>query len=189
MDKKSKSPKNKWINLLIVAGFLLVAAGLIFLSRSLSSPNAGLTQEEIQKKQEELATAAPAPTAGPTDAPEASTEQESLPPALPESTAAPAGYVFIIIDNRVYGIEALGEERDVTVDQGDGVVNVVHIMPDGYYMLSSTCDNQLCVSEGTVTVTNYQQRILGPCVYCLPHNLMLELVVPGATADPNAPDV
>ena len=180
MDKKANPKRGKTVNLLIVLGIVLIAGALILISRHTASPNAGLTQEEIAQKQ-----AALSPTAAPAAAPAAETEA----PVAAEATPAPSAYVFIIIDNRVWGIEALGEERDVTVDQGDGVVNVVHIMPDGYYMLSSTCDNQLCVSEGTVTVTNYQQRILGPCVYCLPHNLMLELVVPGATPDPGAPDV
>ena len=96
--------------------------------------------------------------------------------------------MFIILNGRIWGIEPLGEERDVTVDQGNGVTNVIHMLKDGYYMQSSTCDNQLCVTEGTVTLDNWQQRILGPCVYCLPHSLQLELVVPSATPDPNAPD-
>lgn len=116
-----------------------------------------------------------------------------LPAKAPDQDELPKGadaeaYLFIILNNRVWGIEALGEERDVTVDQGSGVINVIHLLPDGFYMLSSTCDNQLCVTEGTVTTENYRQRFLGPCVYCLPHNLQLELVVPNAAPDPAAPD-
>ena len=45
------------------------------------------------------------------------------------------------------------------------------------------------VSEGAVTVDNYQRRILGTAVLCLPHHLDLELVVPSHTPDPNAPDI
>ena len=160
----AKSNKKK--NLFIILALALLAAGLLIASRFLPSPNSQLTPEEIQKQQSGL---------GQTEA--------DASPALD----AP-GYVFIILENRVWGIEALGEEREITVDQGNGVVNVIHLLPDGYYMKSSTCDNQLCVTEGTVTTDNYQQRILGPCVYCLPHNLMLELVVPNVTPDPSAPD-
>ncbi|MBR6184733.1 MAG: hypothetical protein IKQ41_00550 [Clostridia bacterium] len=182
MEKRSNSKNIASLNIIIILCLVLIAAGLIILSRSLASPNASLTQEAIEKKQAELTTNMRSASAG-------SDPAETASPSSTQTPDNPAAYVFIIIDNRVWGIEALGEERDVTVDQGDGVINVVHILPNGYYMLSSTCENQLCVSEGTVTVTNYQQRILGPCVYCLPHNLMLELVVPGATADPSAPDV
>ncbi len=157
---------NKKKNLFIILALTLLAAGLLIASRFLPSPNSQLTPDKIQKQQSGL---------GKTEA--------DTSPALD----AP-GYVFIILENRVWGIEALGEEREITVDQGNGVVNVIHLLPDGYYMKSSTCDNQLCVTEGTVTTDNYQQRILGACVYCLPHNLMLELVVPNATPDPSAPD-
>ena len=109
-------------------------------------------------------------------------EQESK---APEAEA----YLYIYLHNRLYGIVPLGEEQDMTIDQGDGVVNVVHLLPDGFYMASSTCDNQLCVMEGTVTVDNYQTRILGTSILCLPHNLDLELIVPSHTPDPNAPDI
>ncbi len=108
--------------------------------------------------------------------------------ALPEKAEEADAYLFIILNNRVWGIEALGAEREVTVDQGNGVVNVIHLLPNGFYMASSTCDNQLCVTEGTVTTENYQSRFLGASVYCLPHQLQLELVVPSATRSPDAPD-
>jgi len=106
----------------------------------------------------------------------------------PDAENTSEAYLFIILNNRVWGVEPLGEEREVTVDQGNGVVNVIHLLPNGYYMASSTCENQLCITEGTVTLDNYQRRFLGACVYCLPHNLQLELVVPGATKAPDAPD-
>ena len=159
-------------NAVIVAALAVIAMVLIIISRNLSSPNANLSQTEIEDQRSALTTQAPA------EAPLAKEAEENA-----------SAYLFIILDNRVYGIEPLGEERDVTVDQGSGVVNVIHLLPDGFYMLSSTCDNQLCVTEGTVTTANYRQRFLGPCVYCLPHNLQLELVIPGATSDPNAPDI
>lgn len=187
MQFSSKKKKGgRFVNIAVIGLIALLAAGLIAAWQGglFQSDREGMTQQEIEAQMEQMdrdkATAAP--TASPDDT-AVQTEEASARP-----TEAP-GYVFIILNNRVWGIEALGEERDVTVDQGDGVVNVIHLLPDGYYMQSSTCDNQLCVGEGTVTVQNYQTRILGPCVYCLPHNLQLELVVPGATRDPNAPDI
>ena len=179
--QNSKKP-NKTGNILIIAILVVIAAGLLIASRFIQSPNANLSQTEIENTIQALATETPEPLPAET----AQAEATEAPEAKKEELAE--GYLFIILNGRVWGIEALGEERDVTVDQGDGVVNVIHLQKDGFYMASSTCDNQLCVGEGTVTLTNWQQRILGPCVYCLPHNLQLELVVPNAEPDPNAPD-
>ena len=164
-------------NLIIILVLALIGIGLLVASRFIQSPNANLTQTEIDNTIKALATESPVP---------ADTETTAMPERQPDETAP--GYLFIILEGRVWGIEALGEEREVTVDQGSGVVNVIHLQKDGFFMESSTCDNQLCVGEGTVTLDNWQQRILGPCVYCLPHNLQLELVVPNAERDPNAPD-
>ena len=189
---------NKTGNILVIVMLVLIAAGLLIASRFIHSPNANLSQTEIEDSIRALATETPTPTK--TEAPAETaapvlvqtgaasvTETSPNPEKQPQEQSA-SGYLFIILEGRIWGSEALGEERDITVDQGNGVVNVIHLQKDGFYMNSSTCDNQLCVGEGTVTLTNWQQRILGPCVYCLPHNLQLELVVPNAERDPNAPD-
>ena len=171
MQNQPVKKNNGKINIIIIAVLVLAAAALLIVSRLSSSPNANLTQEEIDSKRSALTSESPPP-------------QETA--AAGENAAA---YLFIVLNNMLYGIEPLGEERDVTIDQGNGVENVIHLLPNGYYMHSSTCDNQLCVSEGTVTIDNYNRRILGPFVLCLPHNLQLELVIPGATPDPGAPDI
>ncbi len=97
----------------------------------------------------------------------------------PEETenSLPPACVKVSVKGRVYAILWLGEERSVEIDQGNGVKNTVHLLRDGYYMESSTCQNQLCVHQGAVTVDNYPRRILGPCVLCLPHQVELELIV------------
>lgn len=169
----SQKPGGKKINLIIILILLLAAAGLLIASRFLGQERQGLTQEEIQRQISALPTAPPSSgTAAP-----------------PEPQAEAAGYLYIIRQGRLYGIEPLGEEREVTVDQGDGVVNVIHLQKDGFYMASSTCENQLCVGEGAVTLANWRQRVLGDSVYCLPHQLQLQLVVPQAQPDPDAPDI
>ncbi len=157
-------------NVLVIAAILFLALALILASRFLL-PKDKPTQEEIRQQMDGLNNA-----------------QSTAEPQAGKAPEAEA-YLYIILNNRLWGIQALGEERDVTVDQGDGVVNVIHLLPDGFYMASSTCDNQLCVMEGTVTVDNYHSRILGGSVLCLPHGLDLELIVPSHTPDPNAPDI
>ena len=181
-QSRSSEKASKKTNLIVIAAVLLLAAVLFIVSRVIPSPNEGLSNEDINSQIASLST--PAPTAR--------VQGTTVPVIQPSETAQAAdadAYLFIILNNRVWGIEPLGEEREITVDQGDGVVNVIHLLPDGFYMASSTCDNQLCVSEGTVTVDNYQRRILGTSVLCLPHHLDLELVVPSHTPDPNAPDI
>ena len=178
MQQQKKT--NKAGNILVIALIAAAALGLLIGSQFLSSPNAGKSAEDIEAQRLALATASPTSENAPAPFPS---------PDAENGDAAP-GYLFIILNGRVWGIEPLGEERDVTVDQGEGVKNVIHIQPDGFYMASSTCDNQLCVSEGTVTLTNWQTRlVLGPNIYCLPHGLQLELVVPNQTRDADAPDI
>ena len=164
MDKNSSFGKRNW---LIVVGLVLLIA--------LVAAAARLLPASEHEPPEDPETAAPLSSA-----------ERSLEQSVSKPTAN--GYLYIILNNRNWGIEALNVERNVTVDQGNGVVNVIHLLPDGFYMESSTCDNQLCITEGTVTTQNYQTRFLGPCVYCLPHGLQLELVVPNATRSPDAVD-
>ena len=52
---------------------------------------------------------------------------------------------------------------------------MVHVTTDSVTMASSTCENQLCVGEGTVTLENKQSRILGGYIICLPNGVTLEL--------------
>ena len=164
-------------NALVIAALLLVSFGLILAAHFLL-PGAERSPEEIQRQIAGL-------NAEPTPSPSLSPEETQAAESGQEAEA----YLYLYLNSRLYGIVPLGEEQDMTVDQGDGVVNVVHLLPNGFYMASSTCENQLCVMEGTVTVDNYHNRILGASVLCLPHGLQLELVVPSHTPDPNAPDI
>ena len=169
-------------NALVIAALLLVSIGLILAAHFLL-PGAERSPEEIQRQIAGLnAEPTPSPSLSPEETQAAESERDAK---APEAEA----YLYLYLNSRLYGIVPLGEEQDMTVDQGDGVVNVIHLLPNGFYMASSTCENQLCVMEGTVTVDNYQNRILGTSVLCLPHGLDLELVVPSHTPDPNAPDI
>ena len=174
-------------NALVIGALLLVALGLILAARFLN-PGAERTQEEIQQQIEQLSQASPVPTISPEEGQSGNTP-EKAPEKAPQKASEVEAYLYIIVNGRVSGIYAVGEEGDVTVDQGNGKVNVIHMTEKGFYMASSTCDNQLCVHQGEVTIDNYQQRILGASVLCLPNNVDLELVVPSHTPDPNAPDI
>ena len=175
-------------NALVIGAMLLAALGLILAARFLN-PGAERSQEEINQQIEQLAHASPAPTASPEEEQTPEKEAEKTTDEAPKKAPEAEAYLYIIVNGRISGIYAVGEEGDVTVDQGNGKVNVIHVTDKGFYMASSTCDNQLCVQQGEVTIDNYQQRILGASVLCLPNNVDLELVVPSHTPDPNAPDI
>lgn len=69
----------------------------------------------------------------------------------------------------------LDEPRTITIDQGDGRVNVIEIYDGGVRMASSTCLNQSCVREGVVTNENRRLRVMGDWIVCLPNGVAIEV--------------
>ena len=70
----------------------------------------------------------------------------------------------------------LSRPQTVTVRTGDEE-NVLEITTDGVVMVSSTCQNQLCVNMGKVTEDNWEFRPNGAFIICLPNQVSAELVV------------
>ena len=108
--------------------------------------------------------------------------EEPSSPASPAPTATPLppdqvrAYLMITVGQVTYSPIPLTQEGDYTIRQKElGRVNVIHVTPDSVTMASSTCDNQLCVGEGTVTLDNKETRILGGYIICLPNEVTLEL--------------
>ena len=85
--------------------------------------------------------------------------------------------VIITVDGEEYERVPLSQPRRVTIEQPDGRVNVVEVSDHGAVMLSSTCDNQLCVHMGEVTVDNWEFRPNQAFIICLPNRVSVELVV------------
>ena len=85
--------------------------------------------------------------------------------------------VIISVDGKEYARVPLSKPQTVTVAQKDGSVNVVEVSDHGAVMLSSTCDNQLCVEMGEVTVDNWQFRPNQQFIICLPNRVSVELAV------------
>ncbi len=86
-------------------------------------------------------------------------------------------YVSIQVDGQEVRRIPLSEPQTVTIDQGNGVVNVVEITEHGAVMRSSTCHNQLCVHMGEVTTENWEYRVNGAFIICLPNRVTVELRV------------
>ncbi len=98
-------------------------------------------------------------------------------PMLREKAPADAKwYLRYQAENGEQVLRPLGEDQQITVDQGDGKVNVIRLSPDGFVMESSTCHNQLCIYQGQVTVDNMDERPLYNMIVCAPHRLVLELI-------------
>ncbi|MBQ4579881.1 MAG: NusG domain II-containing protein [Clostridia bacterium] len=92
-------------------------------------------------------------------------------------TAVEEDMVIISVDGKEYARVPLSKPRMVTVEQQNGCVNVVEVSDHGAVMLSSTCDNQLCVQMGEVTVDNWEIRPNQQFIICLPNRVSVELAV------------
>lgn len=65
----------------------------------------------------------------------------------------------------------------VVIDQGNNMINKIHIEKDNVFMEESTCKNQLCVMQGKMSPGNIKNRPNGRYIICLPHKLTVELVL------------
>ena len=92
-------------------------------------------------------------------------------------TAVEEDMVIITVDGKEYTRVPLSKPQTVTVSQASGSVNVVEVSSRGAVMVSSTCDNQLCVHMGEVTVDNWEFRPNQQFIICLPNRVSVELAV------------
>ncbi|HWQ57722.1 MAG TPA: NusG domain II-containing protein [Clostridia bacterium] len=88
---------------------------------------------------------------------------------------APPAYAVIYVGDAVYRTVPLDEYGSVTIDQGDGKLNVVTIDENGVHMASSTCKNQLCVRQGAISPDGAEDLPLGRWIICLPNGVSVEL--------------
>ena len=91
-------------------------------------------------------------------------------------TEAEVDCVVIRVGNEEYARVPLSEPQTLTVRQDHGAVNVVEVSERGMRMVSSTCDNQICVHQDWVTLDNWEMKPQQQFVSCLPNQVMLELV-------------
>lgn len=116
-----------------------------------------------------------APEAGPTVEPDEGEGEEGPQPAK--------GYVLVTTATQ-QGWLPLPEEGEYSypltqvLPDGAEAVNVIHLTPEGVYMEDSTCANHDCLGQGTVTLDNRHERILGNMIICLPNQVTLQLFTP-----------
>lgn len=198
------SKKNRLIIGLTLLVIVLVAVAAIVVpqQRTLSAdaPALGTDNGEVVvvTPEQETITVTPmvtdAPTKTPTEAPteeptatEASTEAETAEATdAPTETAKaasvvqePKAYLLVIIGNAVYQPVPLTGDGDYTVTQkAIGAENKIHVTAESIQMSSANCDNQDCVDQGEVSLSNREERLLGNMIICLPNNVTLELLTP-----------
>ena len=189
-------PKKK--DSLIIGAVLLIAVVLFIVSRVM--PKTDLNQKTadvtLAPDAVEYLDATPEASAEPTDSPKATPEPTAVPEetAPAEATEAPQsanmmgpmpvpqteevkGHVIITVGGRQYG-DPIPMDRDkiITIRQENGEINKIRITPDSVDMEYSTCENQDCIGEGTITLDNYNERILGTWIICLPNQVTIEMV-------------
>lgn len=193
-------PKKK--DSLIIGAVLLIAVVLFIVSRVM--PKTDLNQKTadvtLAPDAVEYLDATPEASAEPTAVPEETVPAEAT--AMPtaeasapvEPTEAPQsanmmgpmpvpqteevkGHVIITVGGRQYG-DPIPMDRDkiITIRQENGEINKIRITPDSVDMEYSTCENQDCIGEGTITLDNYNERILGTWIICLPNQVTIEMV-------------
>ena len=198
------SKKNRLIIGLTLLIIVLVAVAAIVVpqQRTLSAdaPALGTDNGEVVvvTPEQETITVTPmvtdAPTEEPTEAPaeeptatEASTKAEPAEATdTPTETAKaasvvqePKAYLLVIIGDAVYQPVPLTGDGDYTVTQkAIGAENKIHVTAESIQMSSANCDNQDCVEQGEVSLSNREERLLGNMIICLPNNVTLELLTP-----------
>lgn len=82
--------------------------------------------------------------------------------------------VTVYVNGQVYGIYPLDEEQTITIDQGNGKLNVIRIDEHGVCMERSSCKNQLCVNKGCLDPNN-DETLFDNWIVCLPNGVTVEL--------------
>ena len=97
----------------------------------------------------------------------------------PEGIEASKGYIYIAAGNQEKWFMLPEEESTISLTRTDAngkeIRNEIAFTPNGVYMKASTCENQDCVHQGTVTLENKEKRALKNMILCLPNDVIIEL--------------
>lgn len=91
-------------------------------------------------------------------------------------------YLVMSVCGMMYEPLPLAGEGSFVIKQDENTSNTVHVTPDSVWMEHSTCENQDCVDQGTVSLENMESRVLSNMIICLPNEVVLELHTPETLA-------
>lgn len=175
------SKKNLLILGITLGVILLVALGSLLIPRhpalAPDAPNVGGENGVVSvvTPRQETVTAEPVASASPA---------VQTPEAGDTPAEEPLAYLLISVGNTMYRPIPLTEEAEYAIRQNDGEMeNNVRVTRDSIAMVSSTCENQDCVQQGTVSLENREERVLGSFIVCLPNKVTLELLTAKEAAD------
>ena len=160
----------------VLVAAVFAAAVLIPQERTISEDAPVLTTAEPTATSTPDATETPAVTETPaaTEASAVADATEAPVPTMPVTDA----YLVVSVRGIVYEPLPLAGEGSFTLRQNETTTNTVHVTPDSVRMEHSSCDNQDCVEQGTVTLDNIKTRVLSNMIICLPNEVVLELHTP-----------
>lgn len=186
MEKRFRS--SNLIVLLVVV--LAIAVAVVFAAHhsgevDTDRPTIGELAAEATAEPTDAAESTAEPTAEPADAAEST--------AQPTETADPAGqatdaaadptlppaqaYMIVYVGTGMYEpIPLRGSARFTVKTNGGANVNTIEVNETSVWMAESTCPTQDCVNQGVVSLENKDTRILGDCIYCMAHNVTLQLI-------------
>ncbi len=144
-------------NLAVVALLVLLMAAVLLLGRLLPdrlTPNSGVLL--------------PDPTAAPPAQETADT---------PPGEDAVCAYLVVTVGEATYEPIPLRAPGRFTVTRGEKI-NIIEVTADSMRMAESSCDNQDCIYQGTVSLDNMEDRALQNMVICLPNEVTLQLYTP-----------
>ncbi len=100
----------------------------------------------------------------------------------------PNGEIRIYQHNTLRQTASLYNEQTIEIAGENGALNIIQIKDGHVCMQFSSCKNQLCVAQGMLDAGNYGKRAMGNSIICLPHGVVVELVLTEPT-NTNLPDV
>ena len=83
--------------------------------------------------------------------------------------------VNIYVGGEPYTRVLADDYQTITIDQGDGKVNVVVIDETGVRMDSSTCKNQLCVHHAPIDPNKIGEIEFDNWIICMPNGVSVEV--------------
>jgi hypothetical protein len=101
-----------------------------------------------------------------------------LPSSSPQAGELPEAdsYLRVKRGSEYFDLVPLTGPGEITIESGNGQINVVGLGLDSARMLSANCPNQDCVRQGEVNLMNRDTRVLMNFITCLPHQVSLELL-------------
>ena len=83
--------------------------------------------------------------------------------------------VTVYVGGAQYTKVSADDYQTITVDQGEGRVNVIVIGESGVYMESATCQNQICVHHAAIDPRKADELLLDRWIVCLPNGVSVEV--------------